>query len=530
MRGSANTGASGTEKYTRTYGRGPRAVDTDASDVVAAVRGSYCLSTVKTSLLETYLRSTRTVECEHTDAALEVVEGEVPRDLRGVLYRNGPGKMEVFGQPYGHPFDGDGMVTRFSFEKGAVRYTNRYVQTLELRAEARAQRMLYRSFGTNLPGGVRRNALRLNFKNAANTSVVLHAGRLLALWEGGLPHALDPVTLFTHGRYDYAGRLQNPGSRLARAVAPELPFSAHPKRDVDTGDLVNFGTLIGPQPRLALYRVDPAGVMGAPRLVDLEALSFVHDFVLTRRYAVFFLPSVAFDIPRTFLGLTTPVASLRSRPGGGSKVLLVPRDGGAPRRIAMDDGFVFHFANGFDDADGRVIVDAMRLPDLPRADATVRFLAGEDVALPEARPTRFVIDPVRGTVVSHAPVGFSAELPTVDPRTVGRAYRSFWAVAGNGPSQGPFMTRVARVEMATGAVQSIDFAPDLPGEPVFVPRPGSSADEGWVLVVVYRAATHRSDLVVLDAEGLAPVCRLALPHHLPPGFHGTWAPAAGTPG
>jgi all-trans-8'-apo-beta-carotenal 15,15'-oxygenase len=50
------------------------------------------------------------------------------------------------------------MVTRFSFEAGAVRYTNRYVQTEELRAEARARRMLNRSFGTNVPGGVRRNA------------------------------------------------------------------------------------------------------------------------------------------------------------------------------------------------------------------------------------------------------------------------------------------------------------------------------------------------------------------------------------
>ena len=481
---------------------------------------------MKNPLLETYLRATRTVEREHTDAALELVEGEVPPDLRGVLYRNGPGKMEVFGQAYEHPFDGDGMVTRFSFEAGAVRYTNRYVQTEELRAEARARRMLYRSFGTNLPGGVRRNALRLKFKNAANTSVVLHGGRLLALWEGGLPHALDPVTLATHGRYDYGGRLQNRGSAMARAVAPELPFSAHPKRDVDTGDLVNFGTLLGPRPRLALYRVDPAGAMDAPRLVDLDALSFVHDFVLTRRYAVFFLPSVAFDIPRTFLGLTTPVASLRARPDGRSTVLLVPRDGGAPRRIPAGDGFVFHFANGFDDADGRVIVDAMRMPDLPRADATGRLLAGEDVALPEARPTRFVIDPARGSVSEEAPMGFSAELPTIDSRCVGRPYRSFWAVAGDGRSPGPFMTRIARVEMATGASRSVDFPGDLPGEPVFVPRPDSPAEVGWVLVVVYRAATHRSDLVVLDAESLAPVCRLALPHHVPPGFHGTWSPAA----
>ena len=58
-------------------------------------------------------------------------------------------------------------------------------------------RMLYRGFGTNLPGGFFANALRMRFKNAANTSVVWHGGKLLALWEGGLPHRLDPTTLDT---------------------------------------------------------------------------------------------------------------------------------------------------------------------------------------------------------------------------------------------------------------------------------------------------------------------------------------------
>ena len=130
------------------------------------------------SSFDHYLRSNGTVHDERDDT-LRVTEGVLPPALRGVLYRNGPGKMEVFGTRYDHPFDGDGMVTRFSFDGRAVHYRNRFVRTSEYAAEQRAGRMLYRSFGTNLPGGLRRNFLRLRFKNAANTSVVLHGGKLL---------------------------------------------------------------------------------------------------------------------------------------------------------------------------------------------------------------------------------------------------------------------------------------------------------------------------------------------------------------
>jgi len=130
--------------------------------------------------LAAYLRANETVRDE-VDIRLRVAEGALPSALRGVLYRNGPGKMEVHGTKYDHPFDGDGMVTRFAFADGEVHYKNRFVRTEEYVAEERAGRMLYRSFGTNLPGGLRKNLFRLRFKNAANTSVVLHGGKLVGM-------------------------------------------------------------------------------------------------------------------------------------------------------------------------------------------------------------------------------------------------------------------------------------------------------------------------------------------------------------
>jgi carotenoid cleavage dioxygenase-like enzyme len=70
------------------------------------------------------------------------------------------------------------------------------------------------------------------------------------------------------------------------------------------------------------------------------------------------------------------------------------------------------------------------------------------------------------------------------------------------------------------------FAPDLPGEPIFVPRKADCPEgDGFVLSLVYRAEARRTDLVCLDATTLETVAIAALPHAIPPGFHGCFVPA-----
>ncbi|WP_165614111.1 carotenoid oxygenase family protein, partial [Mycolicibacterium holsaticum] len=65
---------------------------------------------------------------EHT-YTVDTVEGALPADLRGTLYRNGPGKLEAGGTRLEHLFDGDGMMSMFSMSDGVVRFRNRFIQT-----------------------------------------------------------------------------------------------------------------------------------------------------------------------------------------------------------------------------------------------------------------------------------------------------------------------------------------------------------------------------------------------------------------
>ena len=456
---------------------------------------------------------------DEVDVELPVVEGTVPPTLRGTLFRNGPGRLHVHGMPLTHPFDGDGMVSRFSFREGRIRYRNRYVQTEEVRAEARAGRALYRNFGTNLPGGLRSNFLRLKFKNAANTSVLYHAGRLLALWEGGLPHQLDPETLATVGRYDFDGELRSEG--LARVMSPEPPFSAHPRRCPQTGDVFNFGLQVAPQPTLRLYRVDAAGTLVSTRTIKLPAMSFMHDFVLTARFAVFFMTPVHFDLIRALGGFTSPVQSIRRASGRSTEVLIVPRNGGPLRRHALPDGFfIFHFFNAFE-RDGWIHVDGCRMDDFPGGTLDLTDPdAVRQAKLDPGYPTRWRIHPDTGAVEAQRLVDTAMELPSIDPRRVGAPHRYGYATARLRPGP-PIYTGLARIDFDGVDVLTRDLAPDLPGEPLFMPfTEGEGEGDGVLATVVFRAAERISELQLRDPATLEVIARARLPTTSHPAFTG----------
>lgn len=53
----------------------------------------------------------------------EEIEGEIPPDLRGTLFRNGPANFVRGREMYRHMLDGDGYIVRLSFrDDGKVEF------------------------------------------------------------------------------------------------------------------------------------------------------------------------------------------------------------------------------------------------------------------------------------------------------------------------------------------------------------------------------------------------------------------------
>jgi len=474
-----------------------------------------------------YLEGNRRRTPEFDDVPLKLVEGALPPDLVGTLLRNGNGHFEQHGVLYDHLFDGDGMVARFRFDGQRVTYRNRYVRTTEFVAEEAADKMLYRSFGTNLPGGLRANFGKTQFKNTANTSLIEHGGHLLALWEGGWPHALAPDTLATLGRFDYGGVLRNPFGWLDRRITPEMPFSAHPKVHPTTGVLHNFGTVAGSKHRLVLYEVSPAGVARVAHVLPLADAHFAHDFVLTASgHQIFFLTPVAFDVFRAFAGLTSPAASIKVDTSQPTQVVVVAPDG-TVHRLHTEFGFAFHFVNGYQDADGTLVVDALLLGNYPDSASIKAYLAGNlPDDQPQARFVRFRLDLAAGTVARQPLGNCEGELPEIHPDRLGQPYRYTWTIGRPASSPAPLLDHLLKLDVHTGAVRHAHAPATLCSEPVVVPRrtgpPHPAEDDGYLAYLRFDAATSTTDLLVADAADLRTLAHLRLPHNIPLGFHGLW--------
>ncbi len=477
-------------------------------------------------LEQAWHRAYTTVE-EELAARLRVVSGAIPRELRGIWYRNGPARFARGQARYRHLFDGDGMVASFCFDDLGVFYRNRFVRTEEFAAEEAAHGVRFRSFGTNLPGGFWRNAFRTRFKNAANTSVAVHGGKVLALWEGGAPHRIDPRTLETMGLEDFGGALRARGKLSARLFGRHLPFSAHPRLDASTGELFNFGLRIGPTPHLVLHRVDARGTLRACAKVPIDGSWFVHDFALTPRWLVFLLSPVGFGVLSMLAGRSSPVESLRADPRRGLRAMLVSRgvlegDREPPVIIESDalTGFSFHTANAYERSDG-VAIDAVLWDGFPRFPCPGIRAPSSPMA---GRLQRLVASPSSGQLVLDGPPCQGFELPEIAPTVAGRPHRYVWGLAGR-PDDPSLLTAIAKLDRNTGERRAACFLPRVVSGPTFVSRPGATReDEGWLLVTTTGAGT--SDLVVLDAATLAEVATLRLPHAIPPGFHGVFSPVS----
>ncbi|WP_067824754.1 carotenoid oxygenase family protein [Nocardia inohanensis] len=449
---------------------------------------------------------------EH-DYRIEQIDGHLPPELRGTLYRIGPGKHQVGRSLLHNVFDGDGMISQFVLDGSGVRFRNRYVRTRHFRHGQQSDRIRYRGVGGQIPGGPLANIGRLP-ANVANTNIVNYDGGLLALWELGNPHRIDPDTLETLGPTDFDGKLGFLGA-----------FSAHPKWDPITGDMYNFGLDLLPTPRIRTYRVDPAGRLHRLATIPMLDLPWNHDFALTARYLVFVLDPILPNIPKIALATHSFIDSLDFQRAKGTRFLLVPKNGGRPRIVEHEALLHIHVTNAYDDGDD-VVVELVHLDTewdaFRRMTGMVNHAGTGTPQFPDSRLMQYRITK-GGTVIERELTDRSGEFPQYDWRRGTREHRYSYLAGAGGPA-GLFNT-ILKVEHHTGTVSSCELGASSVGEPLFVPRTGDAAeDDGWLLALNHHLTENRSQLLILDARDLehGPLATAWLDHHIPWGFHGTF--------
>jgi carotenoid cleavage dioxygenase len=437
------------------------------------------------------------------------VTGEIPKNLTGSYYRNGPNPQFAPRDPDHHWFAGDGMIHGFHVADGKVSYRNRYVHTNKYVLEKEAGRSLFGNFGNPMTSDP---SVMGQDSGVGNTNIVWHGGRLLALEEGHNPFEMDPVTLESRGYRDYTGKAKR--------------FTAHPKMDPETGEMVYFGYGAGDgffTDDVMFGIADKTGKVARQDIFKAPYSSMIHDFFVTKNYAMFPVLPLTGSLPRVMGGGPAFVWE----PEKGSHVGVMRRDAGVEtmRWFTTDACYMFHPMNMWEDGD-KIYVDLMQYevaPLFPNADGSPGRKSG-------ARLARWTFDLAgnSNTISREYIDDMPGEFPRLDERRAGLSYRHGYFAANSRGGTDVLFDSIAHIDHRSGKKVVHTFDDGMPGEPVFVPRSASAGEgDGWLVTTVYRPSEDRSDFAVFDAQDVAkgPIGVAQLPRRVPFGFHGNWRPA-----
>ena len=431
----------------------------------------------------------RPITEERTLTALKVT-GTIPAELDGRFVRNG---ANPFTGTSSHPFFGDGMVHGIRLRDGKAEwYRNRYVQT---------------PFIANPSTDILDPSVLMDMKSSkANTHVIGHAGKVLALEEGHFPYVLDGE-LETVGPTDFDGVLN--GS-----------FTAHPKICPVTGELLAFGYSAF-EPYLRYLRVSADGRLVQVENITVGGPTMMHDFNITRNNVVFMdLPAV-FNMELAMSG-EMPIRWDDNYP---ARLGVMPRDGSDEQVKWYDINpcYVFHPMNSYEDGDC-IVLDVARFSHMWR-DSSMDF--------PPPDLWRFTIDTTTGKVREEQVDDRSAEFPRVADSVIGLKHRYGYMMS---MSEGGFTDdptnasgAILKYDRATGQRSAIELGRGrVGGEAVFAPSANpQSEDDGYLMTYLYDAHSDSSRFVIMDAATMddEPVASVELPR-IPSGFHGSWIPAS----
>ncbi|MFE6041091.1 carotenoid oxygenase family protein [Streptomyces sp. NPDC056452] len=422
------------------------------------------------------------------------VEGNLPPELTGRLIRNShnpkPGITPT------HWFKGSGMVHGIRLNAGRAEwYRNRWVHTPALEGAP---------YLTD-----RGPDLRVS---TAGTHVIEHGGRLLALSEAALPFELT-ADLQTVGAYDFGGKLTS-------------AMTAHPKQDPATGELHFFASSPFP-PYLIHHVASPDGQVLDSQEVPGASAALKHDFAITAHHVIFLEGSVTFD-PAEHSGIPYSWSDTQA-----SRIGVMPRGAGGAAKVRwfeIGQGYGMHFANAYEDAFGRIVVEGPTVGREGWQRSWNWWVGAPDRgAEPNSgsRSRRWTIDLAAGTVREQQTDDLTVEFPTINDSFTGSEHRYQYALSFP-DDLGIGNHTLVKYDRTAGTRQLLPFGTgQLPSEAVFVQAEGATGeDEGYLLTVVSDLNADVSKMLVLDAFDLTvpPVATIHLPRRVPAMIHGSWIP------
>ena len=443
------------------------------------------------------------------------IEGVIPKDINGALFRNGPGLFERNRYRIKNLLDGDGLIQKLTLQDGKAHYQNRFVETPKFVEEEAKGKKLHATWSTRKPGGFINNiGGGVNLSQAGVTVYPIN-GKLIARDETGPSYFIDSNNLGTLDSLELNENTKSVG------------IKAHSKIDPQTGDWLLMGQEFGPSMTVHLLSVDKRFKTKKHYRFTTPRQVYLHDYIVTKNHFVLVLHPCELS-PLPFLsGMKSFTESLNWKKANGNLVAIYPRAGGKPRFYEAPASFMWHSLNAYEQAN-EIIVDFVGY------DAPDHFLGKEalfntimegrmGLAAENGKIRRYVIQKNSQQLREEIVDADNHEFPMIDSRALMTSTEfGFFASSGIGGCN----SGLKRVNYKNGETDSYDFG-DLTqvGEPVFIPK-NNRIHEGYLIAQTLDGKSRKSYFSLFDAMNIkqGPLAKVWLNHHAPISFHGSWMP------
>ncbi|MCT4594066.1 MAG: carotenoid oxygenase family protein [Anaeromicrobium sp.] len=443
------------------------------------------------------------------------VKGTIPKWLSGTLVRNGPSKFHVEKEKYNHLFDGLAMLHKFSFENKKISYTNKFLRGHSFESSLKKGKIVYAEFATipKFPLGHRifLNATR-HFTDNASVNVTKIGKSHIAMTETPPRLEFDLHTLDTLGPFHYDDKIRG---HLT---------TAHPKFDYHNNQLINYITNFSMKSTYNIYTIKGGSIKrNILSSIPVKRPAYMHSFGMTKNYIILSEFPLFIDPFRLFLTGTPFIDNLFWKPEHGTTFLLIDKNSGKlVGNFKTEPFFAFHHVNAFEEK-GNIILDMISYED-PSIIKSMYLdkLRGGNFSIPIPQMKRYCLDLNNNRITSHVLLKNSLEFPRINYRNYStKSYNYIYGV--NPHNSNGFPLRLVKFSINSSSCKYWYKENNLPGEPVFVPRPGSSKeDDGIIFSLVLDTIKQHSYLLILDGISFCEIARAYVPYAIPLGTHGEY--------
>ncbi|XP_073151017.1 carotenoid 9,10(9',10')-cleavage dioxygenase 1-like isoform X2 [Henckelia pumila] len=503
---------------------------------------------------------------EEMGAAVQVTDaviGMIPDDFtEGIYIRNGPNPLfgglkstnSIFGKSSHTWIEGEGMLHALHVFKDSISgrwnisYNNRHVYTDTLKLETNMRKPAFlpaiEGDSASVLSAYLLNWLRFGLvdKYLSNTNVFEHSGKVYSVAENHIPQEIDPFTLETKGNWDINGCWKR-------------PFTSHPKKAPDTGELV----VMGIHPKKPYFELGVVSADGKRLLhkvdLKLKRCCLCHEIGITKRYNVIMDFPLTIDINRVITG--GPLIKYNN--DGYAQIGVMPRygDSESVQWFKVEQSCTFHIVNCYEHGD-EVVVLACRASNsiIPGPDFGLnkfewfskgfKQIEGSECESFFSRVYEWRLEMITGEVTERNLTGteYSMDFPMINERFIGIENKfGYTQVVDSNASAISGMAKYGALAKLNFKDRKLELSNPQEGlveveyhkfpentfcsGAAFVAKSGGLAeDDGWIITYVHNESTDTSQVYIVDATKFSeePVAKISLPRRVPYGFHGAFLP------